>query len=190
MSAPPTGHPSVYSRTISEMNHGRTATMCGPSLTKPLFSLLRCHLCGSCFQGCLRSCTRLIALLPARQNRRIGRGTLRAPLVPIIRSGPAPALPPTRGRPWACVERNRMSTFTEAAGEYLNEWLANTGADVIRLSRNAEFWLDADIARPGDVAIAHRDRVVLVLHERLSMFLAQNTLGVENGDEGPQLAVL
>ena len=82
-----------------------------------------------------------------------------------------------------------MLALTDAAGEYLNEWLGNTGADVIRLSRDAKFWVEADKKRSGDVLIAHRDRVVLVLHEKLSKLLAQNTLGVENSDEGPQLAV-
>ena len=84
-----------------------------------------------------------------------------------------------------------MFTLTETAGAHLAELLAGAEApeDVfVRLEQEEDgLGLRFDNALSGDNKFAHKDRTVLVLDDELCQLLADNTLDVEDTDDGPRL---
>ena len=83
-----------------------------------------------------------------------------------------------------------MFSMTEAAGARLAGFLERDEAPedaVLRLEREeGELTLRHGHAHPGDSTLAHEGRTVLVVHDELYQELADNTLDVEDTDEGPR----
>ncbi|MFQ5895681.1 MAG: hypothetical protein ACE5JJ_07690 [Nitrospinota bacterium] len=87
-----------------------------------------------------------------------------------------------------------MLTLTEAAGARLAYLLDEAEAPedvavrIVLEGRNLALKLDG--ARPDDATFAHEGRTVLLLDQKVSQLLADDTLDVEDTDDGPKLALL
>ncbi len=86
-----------------------------------------------------------------------------------------------------------MLTMTEAAGAHLIDLLgeAEVPEDVaIRfVVESEELTLRLDKECPGDEALSHEGKTVLLLDEEMSPLLSDKTLDVEPSDEGPKLTL-
>ncbi len=86
-----------------------------------------------------------------------------------------------------------MLTMTEAAAGYLNEVLEEAEAPrdtAIRLQiQDGGLSSALDRARPGDTALHHAGRKVLLLDPQASELLAESTLDLQPTEDGPKLGL-
>jgi Fe-S cluster assembly iron-binding protein IscA len=86
-----------------------------------------------------------------------------------------------------------MLTMTEAAGAHLVDLLgeAEVPEDVaIRfVVEEEELTLRLDKECPGDEALSHEGKTVLLLDEEMSPMLSGKTLDIEPSDDGPKLTL-
>lgn len=87
-----------------------------------------------------------------------------------------------------------MLHMTNAAGAHLESMLTDERAPegvAIRLALNEatiEFELDRE--RPGDVVLTHGNRAVLLLNPQMAELVDENTLAVEDNEDGSKLALI
>ena len=85
-----------------------------------------------------------------------------------------------------------MMTMTDAAGGFLSELLEDAPPETaIRLVVEPHgLTSKLDTSRPGDTALNHSGRRVLLLDGRASMALSDKKLDVQDTDDGPRLRIL
>jgi Fe-S cluster assembly iron-binding protein IscA len=87
-----------------------------------------------------------------------------------------------------------MLTVTETASAYLAQLLVQASKPddmVVRLERGTtgNLTLRFDYMLPDDTTFEHKDRAVLVFGPQIAPILADNTLDVQDEEDGPQLVV-
>jgi Fe-S cluster assembly iron-binding protein IscA len=86
-----------------------------------------------------------------------------------------------------------MLNITEAAGGYLSKVLDDANATpetAVRLVvQSSGLTAALDTERPGDAAIDHDGRKVLLLDAQASQVLADRTLDMQPTEEGPRLGI-
>jgi Fe-S cluster assembly iron-binding protein IscA len=86
-----------------------------------------------------------------------------------------------------------MLTVTEAASGHLAELLTDAEAPegvAVRFVRQEDgLAMSMDNPQSGDTTFEHEGRTVLALEDEVAQLLTQNTLDIEDSDDGPQLAL-
>lgn len=86
-----------------------------------------------------------------------------------------------------------MLAVTEAASGHLAELLTNVEAPqgvAVRFVREEDgLAMSMDNPQSGDTTFDHDGRTVFAVEDEVAQLLTQNTLDIEDSDDGPQLAL-